>query len=419
MVRINLSKDYNLQDEHDEYALSNGLRIIFHPSTSNITTCGFVINAGTRDEGPDESGMAHFIEHLLFKGTEKRKSIHILNRLSNVGGDIDAFTCKEDTTVYATVLNKDFERALEVLSDIVFHSTFPEKEIAHETEVIVGEIQAYEDTPTELIFDEFENIIYKGHPLGRNILGNADAIRQFDTAKALDFTRRYYQPDNMVFFVTGNLSFKTITRLVQKYTGDIQNTVIERRRDTPSSYEPKYIEEKRDTHQAHVVIGCQAYRSFHPKSAGLYLLSNVVGGTASNNRLSMALRERLGLVYTIESYMTGYTDTGHFCIYFGCDPKDVDRCLSLTMKELKKLRDVRLTPRQLSIAKKQLISQIIIGNENDESNALDMGKTYLHHHIYDTLQEACERILALTSDQLLDIANENFAEDNLTTLIYR
>jgi predicted Zn-dependent peptidase len=418
MVRFNIYKD-DKNDLHQEYVLENGLRIIYHPTQSKVTFCGFAINVGTRDEQDEESGMAHFMEHLIFKGTKKRKALQILNCLSNVGGDLDAFTNKEDTTVYATVLNEYFERALELLCDIAFHSTFPISEIEKETEVIIDEIQSYEDTPSELIYDEFENIIFKGHPLGRNILGNAKSIRQFGTAESTSFANRFYQPDNMVLFVTGCQDFKKIIRLAQKYTESVISYSTDIRRTTPNEYHAQQIEIDRGTHQTHVILGCPSYKAYHPKSAGLYLINNILGGVAMNNRLNLSLRERSGLVYTVESSITGYTDTGEFCIYFGCDPEDTKRCIRLVKNELKRLREKKLSSIQLSVAKQQLIGQLIIASENDENNALDMAKTYLHFNRYDTLYEACKRIDELTADELIEIANEKLSEDNLTTLMFK
>lgn len=418
MVSINSYK-HSEEEIHEEYSLSNGLRIIYLPNSSKVTYCGYAINVGTRDENVDQSGMAHFVEHLIFKGTKKRKALQILNRLSNVGGDIDAFTNKEDTTVYATTLNEDFERALELVSDIVFHPTFPAAEIKKETEVILDEIQSYEDTPSELIFDEFENVIFKGHALGRNILGSPDSIRRFDTCQALDFTKQFYRPNNMVLFVSGKQDFKKIIRLAEKYTANVTSPTIYLPRQKPHEYHPRTIEVNKSTHQAHVIIGCPGYRAYHPNSAALYLLNNILGGAAINNRLNLSLRERSGLVYTVESSLSGYTDTGVFCIYFGSDPEDASRCIRLIHHELKRLREKKLSPLQLSVAKKQLIGQLCIASENDENNALDTAKTFLHFDRYDTLHEACNRIEALSAERLIEIADEKFTEDNLTTLIFR
>lgn len=418
MVRKNKETAYDDNFRH-EITLENGLRIMFHPTLSRVTYCGYAINAGTRDEKENEQGMAHFVEHTIFKGTKKRQTRAILDRLSNVGGDIDASTNKEDTIVYASVLDEDFERAVELLTDIVFHSTFPQKEIKKETEVIIDEIQSYEDTPSDLIFDEFENIIFKDHPLGRSILGNADTIRKFGTAEALSFTSRFYTPDNMLFFVSGNLSFEYIVHVARKYAGHIYMSRAQIHRLPPSGYIPQTVEINRGTHQAHVIIGCPAYRAFHPKGPALYMLNNILGGTAINNRLTLSLREHAGLVYTVESNITSYIDTGTFCIYFGCDSKDLSRCIRLVRKELKRIREKKLGAIQLHIAKQQLFGQMVISNENEENNAIDMATAILHYNRYDSIKEGYDRIQAFTADELLRIANENFGEDHLTTLIFR
>ena len=342
----------------NEYTLPNGLRIIHEPTLSKVAYCGFAIDAGTRDEAENEQGMAHFVEHLIFKGTEKRKAWHILNRMENVGGDLNAYTNKEETVVYAAFLKEHLERALELLGDIVFHSTFPQHEIEKETEVIIDEIQSYEDTPSELIFDDFEDMIFRNHPLGRNILGKPELLRSFRT-------------------------------------------------------------EARDTHQAHVMIGSRGYNAYDDKRTALYLLNNVLGGPGMNSKLNVSLRERRGLVYNVESNLTSYTDTGAFCIYFGTDVDDMDTCLKLTYKELKRMRDTKMTSSQLAAAKKQLIGQIGVASDNFENNALGMAKTFLHYHKYESSELVFKRIEELTAEMLLEVANEMFAEEYLSTLIYK
>ena len=334
----------------NEYTLPNGLRIIHEPTLSKVAYCGFAIDAGTRDEAENEQGMAHFVEHLIFKGTEKRKAWHILNRMENVGGDLNAYTNKEETVVYAAFLKEHLERALELLGDIVFHSTFPQHEIEKETEVIIDEIQSYEDTPSELIFDDFEDMIFRNHPLGRNILGKPELLRSFRTEDVLSFTRRFYQPGNMVFFVQGQYDFRRIIRLVEKYLLDIPDVRVENRRTPPPLYVPEHLTVPRDTHQAHVMIGSRGYNAYDDKRTALYLLNNVLGGPGMNSKLNVSLRERRGLVYNVESNLTSYTDTGAFCIYFGTDVDDMDTCLKLTYKELKRMRDVKMTSCFLSYA---------------------------------------------------------------------
>ena len=405
--------------QYNEYTLPNGLRIIHEPTLSKVSYCGFAIDAGTRDEAENEQGMAHFVEHLIFKGTEKRKAWHILNRMENVGGDLNAYTNKEETVVYAAFLTEHLERALELLGDIVFHSTFPQHEIEKETEVIIDEIQSYEDNPSELIFDDFEDMIFRNHPLGRNILGKPDLLRSFRTEDVLSFTRRFYQPVNMVFFVQGQYDFKKIVRLAEKHLADVPAVTVDNQRVPPPLYVPERLVVSKDTHQAHVMIGSRGYNAYDDKRTALYLLNNILGGPGMNSKLNVSLRERRGLVYNVESNLTSYTDTGAFCIYFGTDIEDMDTCLKLTYKELKRMRDVKMTSSQLAAAKKQLIGQIGVASDNFENNALGMAKTYLHYHKYESSEVVFKRIETLTAEQLMEVANEMFAEEYLSTLIYK
>lgn len=401
------------------HTLPNGLRIIHEPSASKVAYCGFAIDAGTRDEADNEQGMAHFVEHLIFKGTRKRKAWHILNRMENVGGDLNAYTNKEETVVYAAFLTGHFDRAAELLADIVFHSTFPQNEIEKETEVIIDEIQSYEDTPSELIFDDFEDMIFRNHPLGRNILGRPEQLKTFRSEDAAAFTSRFYQPSNMVFFILGNFDFRKIVRRIEKLTADILPAEVENRRTPPPLYVPERLVVPKETHQAHVMIGSRGYNAYDDKRTALYLLNNILGGPGMNSRLNVSLRERRGLVYTVESNLTSYTDTGAFCVYFGTDPDDVDTCLRLTYKEMKRMRDVKMTSSQLAAAKKQLIGQIGVASDNNENNALGMAKTFLHYNKYESSESVFRRIEALTAEELLEVANEMFAEEYLSTLIYK
>ena len=405
--------------QYNIHTLSNGLRIIHEPSSSKVAYCGFAVDAGTRDEAENEQGMAHFVEHLIFKGTRKRKAWHILNRMENVGGDLNAYTNKEETVIYSAFLTEHFGRALELLADIVFHSTFPQNEIEKETEVIIDEIQSYEDTPSELIFDDFEDMIFRNHPLGRNILGRPDLLKKFRSEDAMALTSRFYQPSNMVFFVLGDFNFQKIVRQVEKLLVDLPLVTVENQRTIPPLYVPEQLVVHKETHQAHVMIGSRGYNAYDDKRTALYLLNNILGGPGMNSRLNVSLRERRGLVYTVESNLTSYTDTGAFCIYFGTDPEDVDTCLKLTYKELKRMRDVKMTSSQLMAAKKQLIGQIGVASDNNENNALGMAKTFLHYNKYESSESVFRRIEALTAEGLLEVANEMFAEEYLSTLIYR
>lgn len=405
---------------YSTFTLPNGLRLIHTTSPTNVAYCGFAIDAGTRDELPQEQGMAHFVEHLIFKGTEKRKAWHILNRMENVGGDLNAYTNKEETVIYSAFLKEHFNRAAELLADIVFHSVFPQNEIEKEVEVIIDEIQSYEDSPSELIFDDFEELIFPNHPLGRNILGNPELLRQFISEDARKFVHSHYRPENMIFFVQGDIPFQKVIRTLEKVTSDIpQFEEGSKTRKLPSEYKPSKLILHKDTHQAHVMIGGRGYHAYDEKRTGLYLLNNILGGPGMNSRLNISLREKRGLVYNVESNLTSYTDTGTFCIYFGCDLHDADHCISLVHKELKKIRNNALTELQLAAAKKQIIGQIGVAGDNFENNALNMGKCFLHYHTYEEKEEVFKRIDNLTSSQLLDIANEMFAEDYLSTLIYQ
>ena len=409
----------NAPEKFYTYTLPNGLRIILQPTEGQVSYAGFAINAGTRDERADQPGMAHFVEHMLFKGTEKRKAWHILNHMEKVGADLDAYTNKEETVVYSVFLQEHLKRAVDLMADLVFHSTFPQAEIEKETDVIIGEIQSYEDTPSDLIFDGFEDLIFSGHALGRDILGSAEALKRYTTADALAFYRQFYVPENMVFFVTGRYEMKQVIRYVEKAVEEIPQTPMNYVRLSPSSYVAREQVQHRDTHQAHVMMGNRAYEGNSKKKLMLYLLTNLLGGTGMNSRLNVALREKRGLVYEVEANSTSYTDTGTFSIYFGCDLEDVDRCVALTRRELKKLCEKALTISQLQALKKQTMGQIGVAQDNRENNALGMAKTFLHYDRFVTTEEVYKSMDRLTPVHLLEVANEVFGEQNLSTLIYR
>jgi predicted Zn-dependent peptidase len=355
---------------------------------------------------------------MLFKGTQKRRAWHILNRMENVGGDLNAYTNKEETVVYTAFLAEHFSRAFELLTDIVFHSTFPQHEIDKEVEVIIDEIQSYEDTPSELIFDDFENLIFPNHPLGRNILGKPEMLKGFTTDDALAWTNNYYTPSNIVFFVLGDLNFKQIVRMAERLTAHLPLKEANHSRTLPAAYEPRLSKLNRETHQAHVMIGGRGYDAHNEKRTALYLLNNLLGGPGMNSRLNLSLRERRGLVYQVESNLTSYTDTGTFCIYFGCDQQHTERCIKLVHKELKNLCDKKMSSSQLFAAQKQLIGQIGVASDNNENNALGMAKTFLHYNKYDTPEKVFQRIRSLTPEILLEVSNEMFADNQLSTLIY-
>ena len=415
--------------KYNTYTLDNGLRIIHLPSDSKVVYCGYQINAGTRDEEPGEEGLAHFCEHVTFKGTERRKAWHILNCLESVGGDLNAYTNKEGTVYYAAILKEHIARAVDLLSDIVFHSTYPQQEIDKEVEVICDEIESYNDSPAELIYDEFENILFKGNSLGHNILGTAEQVRQFTTEDALRFTRKLYRPDNAVFFAYGDIDFKKLVTLLKRSVGSEElrvkneefNSREEERMKGEESNSPKgqTIVMEKHTHQAHVMIGTQAYDVHDDRRMPLYLLNNILGGPGMNAKLNLALREHNGLVYTVESTMVAYGDTGTWNIYFGCDEHDVKRCLRLVRKELDKFIEKPLSDAQLRAAKKQIKGQIGVACDNRENFALDFGKSFLHYGWEKNVDRLYEQVDAITAEQMQAVAQELFDEHRLTTLIFK
>lgn len=400
------------------HTLSNGLRIVHKPIESNVSYCGFIVNAGTRDEAPDQYGMAHFVEHMLFKGTGKRRAYHIINRMENVGGELNAFTNKEETVVYSVFLEQHFSRAIELLSDITFHSNFPQSEIEKEVEVIIDEIHSYEDSPSELIFDEFENLVFDQSQIGHNILGSAELLQNFDGQMAKGFVNKFYNPSNMVFFSLGRTDFKKIVYYAEKYLSAIPDIKSDIQRIKPVDISSVNKREDKETSQAHVLIGGRSYSLCDPNRRVLNLLNNLLGGPGMNSRLNISLREKRGYVYNVDSSITSYTDTGITSIYFGCDKKNVDKCISLVHKELNRLRKEKLTSSQLSTAKKQLIGQIGVMGDNHENLALALGKNFLHHNHFNTLAETAQKIEVVTAEQILAVSNEIFDERSLFTLIY-
>ena len=414
--------------KYNTYTLDNGLRIIHLPSDSKVVYCGYQINAGTRNEEPGEEGLAHFCEHVTFKGTERRKAWHILNCLESVGGDLNAYTNKEGTVYYSAILKEHIARAADLLTDIVFHSVYPQAEIDKEVEVICDEIESYNDSPAELIYDEFENIIFKGSPLGHNILGTAEQVRSFKTEDALRFTRKLYRPDNAIFFAYGDIDFKKLVRLLKKSFLSEERRVKSEKFNSPEaqtqfniqhSFEGQTIVMQKNTHQAHVMIGTRAYDVNDSRRMPLYLLNNMLGGPGMNAKLNLALREHNGLVYTVESTMVAYGDTGVWSIYFGCDEHDVKRCLRLVRKELDKFMLKPLSKAQLKAAKKQIKGQIGVACDNRENFALDFGKSFLHYGWEKNVDRLYEQVDEITAEQIQAVAKELFDKDRLTTLIFR
>ena len=404
---------------YQTYTLSNGLRIIHKPDTTAVTYCGLVINTGSRDEAEKEQGMAHFIEHMLFKGTEKRRSGHIINRLENVGGELNAYTSKEETVVYAIVLNGYFERAMELVFDIVFHSTFPQKEIEKEVVIILDEIQSYKDNPSELIFDDFEEQIFANHPIAHNILGKPELLEKYSTDDAIRFVKKHYKPEEMVFFVLGDFDFEQLTRMGEKYlkSGTQQKKTVVR--NPPVSYTPERKEIDKNTHQVHFIMGNRSYDLYDPNRLGMYLLTNILGGPGMNSLLNLSIREKHGLVYNVESNYQPFTDSGMWSVYFGCDTENAARCEQLVLAELQKLRDQPLSENALKKYKLQLIGQMAIASEQKENLALSLGKSFLRYGKLEDLETIKKRIEAITAVELQKIANEMYNPDELSVLIYR
>lgn len=420
--------------KYNTATLDNGLRIIHLSVASPVVYCGYQICAGSRDELPGEEGLAHFCEHATFKGTEHRRAWNVINWLESVGGDLNAFTTKEDTTYHAATLKEHVGRAIDILTDIVFHSTYPQAELDKEVEVVCDEIESCNDSPSELIYDEFENIIFKGHPLGHAILGTARSVRTFTAEKVRSFARRHYRPDNAVFFVYGNVAFsrivKSLCRLHQAApidtaaTGNSFGGSIAGPKTSvcplPAEAEPgRTIVVSRNTHQAHVMLGGRGYDIHNRRRMGLYLLNNILGGPGMNARLNLILRERHGLVYTVESTMVSYGDAGLWCVYFGCDPHDLKRCLRLVRSELDRYINEPVTPARLLAAKKQLKGQIGVACDNRENFALDFGKSFLHYGWEKDVSTLYKNIDAISAEDIREVAGEIFAPEHTTTLIYQ
>lgn len=399
--------------EYNTITLPSGLRIVHRHNPSTVGYCGFMVDCGTRHElQPADYGMAHFIEHILFKGTSRRDAWHINQRLESVGGELNAFTTKEDTTFYATFLAQDFPRACELLCDLVCHPTAPQSELEKEQEVVVEEIESYRDNPAELIYDVFENRLYAGTPLGHNILGSEETVRSFNHQRCLDFIAHNYTPNRMVFFAYGPMPWDKVVRMVEKYY-DIDPSRNETSTTNTTVTPAEEVMEADSQHQSHCLLGCRTYPIGHPDGAALALLNNLLGGPGMNSRLNQQLREKRGLVYNVESNLTHYTDGGYLSIYFGCDQSDTERCLRLCRKELQKLLEQPLTPRQLQAAQQQYKGQLGISTANLENNALALAKGILRRGKVESLEEICSRIDAVTSTQIQRVAQELFGEKPL------
>ncbi len=393
------------------------MRLVCAPSPTDTVYCGIAIGSGTRHELDSESGIAHFTEHLTFKGTQRRSSRQIITRIESVGGDLNAFTGKEETVYYCACHRKHLSRALDLLFDIVYHSTYPQSEIDKEVEVVIDEIESYNDSPSELIYDDFEAQLFHGHPLGRNILGDEQRLRQYTHDDILAYAQRQYRPERSVLFVYGNVSESQILRHIPTISMPHDATPHHTTPPANTTAPGTYTYDK-GTHQSHVMIGARSFGGNDPRHLALYLANNILGGPGLSSRLSLALREKSALVYTVESTLTTYTDTGVWAVYYGCDHHDVKRCQRLVERELHRLVDSPLSPRTLAAAKRQLTGQIALSYDNPESVAIGMGKRMLHYNRTLSLQTLIERINAITPEQVLEAARQVFNPERLTILHY-
>ena len=404
------------------HTLDNGIRIIFRPTQSIVTHAGVYIGVGSRNEQGSEEGIAHFIEHSIFKGTEHRRSYHIRNRIDGVGGELDAFTTKEETCVYASALSEHLERCLELFADILFHSTFPEHEIEKEKDVVIEEINLYRDSPAELIYDEFEERFFGTHPLAHNILGTKRNVRRFTSAMLTDYVRNHYTPDRMVISVVGNVDFKRLVHLCERYFG-VESGRLKVEKCIPSSdnFQLSTFNSQlsKRTHQVHMLIGGAAPTLFDNQKTAFTLLNNILGGPAMNSRLNVAVREKEGFCYTIESQYVPFTDAGLFYIYAGVDSGASERATQLILAQLRQLRDVPLTPQQLHAAQTQFIGQMAITNDSGLNEMQSIGKAYLNFDHVDTLEEMNRDILALTPADIQSAAQQYLGEDSLSYLYYK
>ncbi|MBO4738070.1 MAG: insulinase family protein [Bacteroidales bacterium] len=402
---------------YNYHRLANGIRIIHKPVNSAVSHIGLVVNTGTRDEEKTESGIAHFIEHVIFKGTNKRNTYQVLSYLENIGGDLNAYTTKEETFFYASVLNDYIPRALELLTDIVFNSTFVQKDLDTEKEVVIEEIQLCKDTPSEWIFDEFENMLFAGHSLGTNILGTVKSVKQITREKILNFTNRTYNTDQIVLAVVGNIDLKHLIKLANFYLADIKENIRKFQRPIFQNFTPQQRHIKIRSNQTHAIMGSVLPAYDETKNQIATLLLNILGGQGLNSRLNMAVREKKGYVYNIEANYAPMSDIGLFTIYIGCDSKNLDKCFSLISKELNKLKRQKLGTLQLHRAHRQLIGQMYITYESNLTEMLSIGKNNLIFDTVEPIESISKKIEKISSEELIDLSNEIFDENNFSRLI--
>ena len=404
---------------YQTHILKNGLRLIHQKTDRQVAYCAIIINTGTRDELKNEHGLAHFLEHLVFKGTSKRKAYHIVSRMEDVGGEIDAYTTKEETCIYASFLSKYYDRTIELMSDMIFNSVYPEKEINKERDVVLDEINSYFDSPAELIFDDFEELVFDGHSLGRNILGTKKTLKKFNSDNLKQFSLRTHNTDQIVLCSVGNIEFNKLVKSFKKYFNNVPENKRKWKRPPFKNYIPQEKTVFKKTHQAHCIIGTTAYNFRNKKQLPFLLLTNLLGGSGLNSRLNLSLREKNGLVYNVETSYTPYFDTGIFSIYFGCDKDKLNKSLLLIKKEIEKIKNIPLEKKQLQRAKQQMLGQIAISLENPENLLLGLGKSFLLFNKVDSIETVTNKLMKITSDDILKVANETFKDNKFSTLIYK
>ena len=402
-----------------EYVLPNGIRIIHKHRSGAVAHLTLMINTGMRDELTNENGLAHFIEHMLFKGTKKRKAYHILSCLENVGGELNAYTTKEETCIHASFLKDYYNKAIELISDIAFNSTYPENEVEKEKEVILDEINSYLDSPAEEIYDEFENNLYKGHEMGRNILGTAELVSKYTRNDICCFLSNNYSTDRMIIATIGDISFDKFKNKVTAHFNDYQKTSTTFHRTKFNALPTFDIIQERNSHLSHCIMGGLSYHIDDNKKMQMVLLNNILGGPGMNSRLNLNIREKYGFAYTIESQYNAYSDTGNFSIYMGVDPQSLDKAINLVLKELDKLKQNKLGTIQLLNAQNQLIGQLALSCESSLGELLSIARAGFSHEGIEPMHETVRKIRNLSASDILDVANEIFDRNNINLLIYK
>ena len=400
------------------FQISNGIRVVYLHASSQVAHLGVTILAGSRFEGENEEGLAHFLEHCIFKGTKKRKAFHILSRLDSVGGELNAFTGKEEICIYASFTKNHVKRASELLADIALNSSFPLKEIQKEKEIVLDEINSYLDSPSDKIFDDFEAYLFKGHTLGNNILGTKESVNSFTHENLLDYVGRFFTANNIVISFVGDIPVKQVKAMLEEDFKACKQQSYTVPTNDYTGQTPFKIRSKEANFQVHSVIGGLAPSYNQEMRRGMTLLTNILGGPALNSRLNLSIREKYGYSYTIEANYTPYVETGYWSVYFGTDPKYLNKSIDLVYKELKILREKKLGTLQLSAAKEQLKGHMALGLDNNSGLMLGLGKSLLLFNQIDTIEEIYSSIDKLTASELLEVANQYFAEENISELIF-